>query len=102
MCWDVFRLSSLTPCLAASLLPFLSQLTAASAPHPCAAPSPARRPGRVSLPVTPLNPVLEVFTRVFLRFRSSQNVDKTQLVRSTAASDGTGGRTLTHHGRWTW
>ncbi|PKK18206.1 myelin regulatory factor [Columba livia] len=28
---------------------------------------------------------------------SSQNVDKTQLVRSTAASDGTGGRTPTHH-----
>ncbi|OPJ74139.1 myelin regulatory factor [Patagioenas fasciata monilis] len=28
---------------------------------------------------------------------SNQNVDKTQLVRSTAASDGTGGRTPAHH-----
>ncbi|KFW64911.1 Myelin regulatory factor, partial [Pygoscelis adeliae] len=37
------------------------------------------------------------FHRIFLHFRSSQNFDKTQMVRSTAASDGASGRTPTHH-----
>lgn len=35
----------------------------------------------------------------FLHFRSSQNIDKTQMVRSTAASDRASSRTPTHHGR---
>ncbi|KFM01851.1 Myelin regulatory factor, partial [Aptenodytes forsteri] len=37
------------------------------------------------------------FHYIFLHFRSSQNFDKTQMVRSTAASDGASGRTPTHH-----
>ncbi|KFQ08503.1 Myelin regulatory factor, partial [Leptosomus discolor] len=38
-----------------------------------------------------------VFHCIFLPFRSSQNFDKTQMVRSTAASEGASGRTPTHH-----
>lgn len=45
------------------------------------------------------DPPWQSFTPAFLRFRSSQNIDKTQMVRSTAASDRASSRTPTHHGR---
>lgn len=105
-----------SPCclhgLRASLLPCLSQITLVSAPpHPCAlhvcscfvylVPSlhSLLQPLLSSHTSDTVVPCGRGFHRIFLHFRSSQNFDKTQMVRSTAASDGASGRTPTHQGR---
>lgn len=84
----------------ASLLPCFSHITAGFAPPPL----PAVALFACSIPPLTAAPTewsptgWQSFTPAFLHCRSSQNIDKTQMVRSTAASDRASSGTPAHHG----